>query len=133
MEEAGGAVVHVHFRHPDTGGPTTDPAVMKEVVDAIRQNSSLVLNLSTGVSLDSTLEERLRPVVLHSPDMASLNPGTMNFCTVNYKDGSIIADKTYNNPFQATIEFGRAMQKHKTKPELECFAISHVAQHAVFL
>jgi 3-keto-5-aminohexanoate cleavage enzyme len=58
--------------------------------------------------------------------MASLNPGTMNFCTVNYKDGSILADKTYYNPLQATLEFGTLMKEKHIKPELECFAISHV-------
>jgi len=58
--------------------------------------------------------------------MASLNPGTMNFCTVNYRDGSILADKTYYNPFHATIEFGTLMQEKHIKPELECFALSHV-------
>ena len=56
--EAGAAVLHIHFRDPDTGGPTTDPAVMKETVDAVRQASDCLINLSTGVSLDSTLEER---------------------------------------------------------------------------
>ncbi len=125
-EEAGAAAVHVHFRDYTTGLPTTDPVVMSEVVQAIRENTNLLLNLSTGVSLESTLEERMRPVVNHDPDLASLNPGTMNFCTVNYRDGTVIADKTYFNPLAATIEFGTTMQAKGIKPELECFAISHV-------
>src|SRR5512139_563933 len=74
-EDAGAAVVHVHFRDPVTGIPTTDPVVMQEVVQAIRENSHVLVNLSTGVSLESTLDERKRPVLLQSPDMASLNPG----------------------------------------------------------
>jgi 3-keto-5-aminohexanoate cleavage enzyme len=85
-----------------------------------------LLNFSTGVSLESTLEERKRPIVHHSPDMASLNPGTMNFCTVNYKDGSILADKTYHNPLYATVEFGTLMKEKHIKPEIECFELSHV-------
>lgn len=125
-EDAGAAVVHIHFRDPSTGLPTTDPANMAEVVQAIRENTSLVLNLSTGVSLESTLEERLRPVEYHDPELASLNPGTMNFCTVSYRDGKIIHDKVYNNPLEATLRFGKAMKKNGIKPELECFAISHV-------
>ena len=125
-EEAGAAVVHVHFRDPASGLPTTEPAIMAEVVQGIRENTSLLLNLSTGVSLESTREERLRPVALHDPEMASLNPGTMNFCTVNHRDGRIIHDKTYYNPLAATLEFGRTMHARGIKPELECFAISHV-------
>jgi 3-keto-5-aminohexanoate cleavage enzyme len=50
----------------------------------------------------------------------------MNFCTVSYRDGRIIHDKTYYNPLEATLEFGRQMQRQGIKPELECFAISHV-------
>lgn len=125
-EDAGAAVVHIHFRDPATGLPTTEPAIMAEVVQAIRETTSLLLNLSTGVSLESTLEERKRPVELHDPEMASLNPGTMNFCTVSYRDGRIIHDKTYYNPLQGTIEFGTAMHRNGIKPEFECFAISHV-------
>ena len=125
-EDAGAAVVHVHFRDPVTGIPTTDPAIMQQVVQGIRENTGLILNLSTGVSLDSTLAERKRPIEYHSPEMASLNPGTMNFCTVNYKDGSILADKTYHNPLLGTLEFGTLMKDKHIKPEIECFELSHV-------
>lgn len=126
IEEAGGAVVHIHFRDPDTGKPSTDPAIMKEVMDGLRQETDLLINISTGVSLASSLEERKRPIVHHSPELASLNPGTMNFCRVNHRDGSIITDETYVNPLNATLEFGRLMYEKKIKPELECFALSHV-------
>ena len=125
-EEAGAAVVHVHFRDPVSGTPTTDPSVMAEVVQGIRENTGVLLNLSTGVSLESSLEERQRPIKLHDPELASLNPGTMNFCTVNYRDGSIIHDKTYFNPLEATLGFGTTMRRRGIKPELECFALSHV-------
>ena len=125
-EEAGAAVVHIHFRDPSTGEPTTDPAIMAEGVQGIQENTGLLLNLSTGVSLESTLEERKRPIVYHDPELASLNPGTMNFCTVSYKDGRIIHDKTYYNPLEATLEFGTLMHDKGIKPEIECFALSHV-------
>jgi 3-keto-5-aminohexanoate cleavage enzyme len=132
-EDAGAAIVHIHFRHPDTGVPTTEPSIMQEVVQAIRESTHLLLNLSTGVSLESTLEERKRPISHHCPELASLNPGTMNFCTVSYRDGSILADKTYYNPLNATIEFGKLMKERQIKPELECFAISHVHNVLFFL
>lgn len=132
-EEAGAAVVHIHFRDPDTGRPTTAPAVIQEVVQGIRENTNLLLNLSTGVGLKATLEERKRPIEHATPDMASLNPGTMNFCTVNYKDGTVIHDGTYYNPFLATIEFGTLMQEQGIKPELECFALSHVHNTLFFI
>lgn len=131
-EEAGAAVVHVHFRDPGTGQPTTDPAIMAEGVQGIFENTGLLLNLSTGVRVESSLEERKRPIEYHTPDLASLNPGTMNFCVVSYKDGRILHDMTYHNPLQATLEFGALMHEKGIKPELECFALSHV-HNALFL
>ncbi len=125
-EEAGAAIVHIHFRNPDTGLPTTDPAIMGEVMDAVTRETGVLINLSTGVSLQSSHEERMLPILHHAPALASLNPGTMNFCTVNYRDGKILADGTYLNPLQATIRFGDQMKKNRIKPEIECFAISHV-------
>ena len=124
--DAGAAIVHIHFRDPVTGVPTTEPKIMGEVAQALQENTSLLLNFSTGVSLESTLEERKRPIVHHSPDMASLNPGTMNFCTVNYRDGRILTDKTYLNPLHATVEFATLMKEKRIKPEIECFEPSHI-------
>jgi 3-keto-5-aminohexanoate cleavage enzyme len=124
--DAGAAIVHIHFRDPVTGTPTTEPAIMQEVAQALRENTRLLLNFSTGVSLESTLEERKRPIVYQSPDMASLNPGTMNFCTVSYRDGKILTDKTYLNPLHATVEFATLMKQKRIKPEIECFEPSHV-------
>lgn len=125
-EEAGAALLHLHFRDPTTGMPTSDPSIMEEVVQGIRENTRLLLNLSTGVSIESPLEVRKRPIEYHTSELASLNPGTMNFCTVSYKDGRIVHDKAYLNPLLATLEFGTLMHEKGIKPELECFAISHV-------
>jgi 3-keto-5-aminohexanoate cleavage enzyme len=131
-EEAGAAVVHVHFRDPNTGAPTTDPAIMQEVVQGIRENTNLLLNLSTGVYPEAPLAMRRRPIELHTPDIASLNPGTMNFCLVSHRDGQIIYDFTFANPFSASLEFGKIMTERGIKPELECFDIGHV-HNVIFL
>jgi 3-keto-5-aminohexanoate cleavage enzyme len=131
-EDAGAAVVHVHFRDPNTGAPTTDPAIMQEVVQGIRENTKVLLNLSTGVYPEAPLEMRRRPIELHTPDIASLNPGTMNFCMVSHRDGKIIYDFTFANPFSASLEFGKIMTETGIKPELECFDIGHV-HNVIFL
>ena len=43
-QDAGAAIVHIHFRDPITGKPTTDPAIMQEVVQGIRENTQLLLS-----------------------------------------------------------------------------------------
>jgi len=126
-EEAGAAVVHIHFRDPQTGLPSNNPEVMADVLQGIQENTHLLINLSTGfMGPGTTLEARKLPIVHHAPDLASLNPGTMNFCFVSHKDGRIAYDWTFENPFGATIEFGTLMKEKKIKPELECFGPAHV-------
>ncbi|HPE31689.1 MAG TPA: 3-keto-5-aminohexanoate cleavage protein [Parvularculaceae bacterium] len=125
-EEAGAAIIAVHFREFETGEPTVDSVVMKETMQAITENCGCIINLSTGVGLGATLEERKQPILQYRPEMASLNPGSTNFCLVNWRSGEIVGDFTYENPFHATVEFGRIMREKKIKPEMECFAPSHI-------
>ena len=47
-EDAGAAIVHVHFRDPDTGLPSLDRTIIREVIQAIREKSGVLLNLRTG-------------------------------------------------------------------------------------
>ena len=75
---------------------------------------------------------RRLPVELHTPDIASLNPGTMNFCLVSHHDGTIVYDFTFANPFSASLEFGQIMTEKRNKPELECFDIGHI-HNVIFL
>jgi len=125
-EQAGAAVIAVHFRDFESGDPTVDPIVMQETMDAITSNCNCIINLSTGVHILTPLEERKQPVVQFRPEMASLNPGSTNFSTVDWRTGEILADNTYVNPFNATLEFGQIMREKRIKPEMECFSPSHI-------
>lgn len=77
--EAGAAVLHLHARHPETGAVSTDPDHFAAFLPAIRASTNAVVNLSTGGSLKHTVAERLAPAQLFSPEMCSLNMGSMNF------------------------------------------------------
>ncbi len=125
-EEAGAAVIAVHFREYDSEEPTVDSTIMKEVMDAIHSNCNCIVNLSTGVGIGTAHEERKQPVLQHRPEMASLNPGSINFCLVNWKTGEVIMDHTFLNPFKDTIDMGSIMQSRQIKPEMECFSPSHI-------
>lgn len=125
-ESAGAAVIAVHFREYDTGTPTVDSTIMAEVVDAIQSNCKCLVNLSTGVGIGTPHEERKQPVLQHRPEMASLNPGSINFNLVNWNSGEISMDHTFINPFRDSIEMAGIMQSRKIKPENECFSPSHI-------
>ena len=77
--EAGAAIIHLHARNPQNGEPTPDPAVFMRFLPTIKQNSDAVINITTGGGLGMTVEERLAGPILASPEMCSLNMGSMNF------------------------------------------------------
>lgn len=126
-EKAGASVVHIHARHPETGNPTSKKKYLIPIVEGIREKTDLIINLSTGVSMDSSPEERKRPIIDFNPEMASLNPGTMNFCLYDKRKNKFELDETFHNPFSLTIDFAKTMKNRKIKPELECFDIGHVS------
>jgi len=77
--EAGAAILHLHARDPRDGRPTPDPAVFMQFLPRIKQNCDAVINITTGGSLKMTVEERLAAPLKASPEMCSLNMGSMNF------------------------------------------------------
>src|SRR3546814_517106 len=46
---AGASILHIHVRNPETGAPSTDLALYREVHGRIRQaNPDVIINLTTG-------------------------------------------------------------------------------------
>jgi uncharacterized protein (DUF849 family) len=77
--EAGAAILHLHARNPENGRPTPDPSVFMEFLPRIRDSSNAVINISTGGGPGMTVDERIEAALHVSPEMASLNMGSMNF------------------------------------------------------
>jgi uncharacterized protein (DUF849 family) len=51
--DAGAASVHVHGRDPQTGKPTTDPAVYREIATLIKARSNVIVCVTTGGTMDA--------------------------------------------------------------------------------
>jgi uncharacterized protein (DUF849 family) len=77
--EAGAAVLHLHARNPADGSPTADPEVFMQFLPQIRARCNAIINITTGGGPGMSLEERLAAPERVSPEMTSLNLGTMNF------------------------------------------------------
>lgn len=77
--EAGAAILHLHARDPHDGKPDQDPELFRAFLPKIRESCNAVINLTTGGSPYMTVEERMRPAAEISPEIASLNMGSMNF------------------------------------------------------
>ncbi|MFD8962900.1 3-keto-5-aminohexanoate cleavage protein, partial [Streptomyces anulatus] len=94
---AGAAVVHIHVREPETGAPSRDPRLYREVVERIRETGTdVVINLTAGMGGDLVIDpeaplrqlpgtdlvsglERLPHVEELLPDICTLDCGSLNF------------------------------------------------------
>lgn len=77
--EAGAAILHLHARDPATGKPTPDPEVFMQFLPRIKQSTDAVVNITTGGGMGMSIEERLAAPLRSSPELCSLNMGSMNF------------------------------------------------------
>src|SRR6185369_8034785 len=77
--EAGAAILHLHARDPKDGRPTPDPAVFMQFLPRIKQATDAVVNITTGGGQGMSLDERLAAAITASPELCSLNMGSMNF------------------------------------------------------
>lgn len=127
---AGAAVVHIHVRDPETGDPSRDPKLYREVVERIKETGTdVVINLTAGMGGDLVIDpddplthlpgtdlvgglERLPHVEDLLPDICTLDCGSLNF-----GDGS--------NLYVSTPDMLRAgarrIQQLGVRPELEIF------------
>ncbi|MDR6759135.1 uncharacterized protein (DUF849 family) [Mycoplana sp. BE70] len=138
--EAGAAIIHLHARNPDNGRPDPNPDLFMEFLPRIKQSCNAVLNVSTGGGLGMTREERLRAATRASPEMASLNVGSMNFGIFpmlqkysNWKHSwepeflEMTRDFIFRNTF-GDIEYTvkELGDGHGTKFEFECYDLGHL-------
>jgi len=116
---AGAAILHLHVRD-EKSGPTQDVKVFSQAISLIRKKCDIVVEVTTGGAVGMTPEERMQPITLE-PEMASLDCGTVNF-----------GNDYIVNTLPVMREFAAAMKKHRVRPTLECFDLSHVyASHVL--
>lgn len=107
---AGAAVVHVHARRAE-GGITQDVDDYLAIKEAVRAESDIVLNFTTGARLGMGAQER-RQSLLADPEIASLNCGSLNFGP---------AGVLFHNPPDLIEELAAEMGRRGIVPEYECF------------
>ena len=134
---AGAAVVHCHVRDPETGAPSRDLALYREVTDRIRAaDTDVVLNLTAGmggdivfgsseapfpVKADATdmigATERMAHIAECLPEICTLDCGTMNFAEADY---------VMTNTPGMLRAMGAMMTGLGVKPEIEAFDTGHL-------
>ena len=134
---AGAAIVHIHVREPETGGPSRDPALYAQVVERIRASDvDVVLNLTAGMGGDLVLggvdtplppnptgtdmagaSERLAHVAELRPEICTLDCGTMNFAEGDY---------VMTNTPSMLREMAWQIRELGVRPEIEVFDTGHL-------
>ncbi|GAA2377709.1 3-keto-5-aminohexanoate cleavage protein [Dactylosporangium salmoneum] len=112
-EAVGAGVVHVHLRD-DAAQPTLDLGRLKEAVAALRAETGLIVQLSTGGAVTDPEADRLR-VLDAQPDMASCTMGTVNF-----------GDDVFLNRWGFIVELHTRMQERGIVPEYEIFDLGQL-------
>lgn len=138
--EAGAAILHLHARDPQSGRPTPDPAVFRAFLPQIRERCDAILNITTGGGLDMSVEERIAAPVLLSPEMCSLNMGSMNFALHplakryqswkhDWEEPYLTATKgfVFRNTFADIERIHHLLgEAHGTRFEHECYDVGHL-------
>ena len=134
--QAGAAVVHCHVRDPETGKPSRDLALYREVTERVRDSATdVVLNLTAGMGGDLLFDgteamarlsprsdmagaaERVAHVVQCRPEICTLDCGTMNFNEADYV--------MVNTPGMLR-DMGTRMRNAGVRIEIEAFDTGHL-------
>ena len=135
--KAGAAVVHCHVRDPETGAPSRDLALYREVTDRIRESETdVVLNLTAGMGGDMVFgpsdsplplneaatdmigaEARVAHVAECLPEICTLDCGTMNFAEADY---------VMTNTPGMLRDMAKRMTDLGVRPEIEAFDTGHL-------
>ncbi len=113
-QAAGAGMVHVHIRDGEHR-PTLDLGRLTATVQALHEQTDLVVQLSTGGSVHDPLDKRLK-VLDAQPDSCSLTMGTTNF-----------GNDVFSNPWPFITELYQLTQEREVVPEFELFDLGHVA------
>jgi uncharacterized protein (DUF849 family) len=138
--EAGASILHLHARNPDDGSVSINPDDFTPFLQRIKQSTNAVVNISTGGSLKTSIEDRIAPSNRFSPEMCSLNMGSMNFSfhplASRYDEWKHDWEKEYvensdtyifRNTFRDIKTVADALgTKHGVKFEHECYDVGHL-------
>ncbi len=135
--KAGAAIVHCHVRDPETGAPSRDIALYRELTERVRDSETdVVLNLTAGMGGDIVFgtpeapfplnesatdmvgaTERVEHVRQCLPEICTLDCGTMNFAEADY---------VMTNTPGMLRAMGKKMTEMGVRIEIEAFDTGHL-------
>jgi uncharacterized protein (DUF849 family) len=139
VNEAGGAVAHLHVRDPETGRPNADQGLYREIAEGVKKHCDIVLCTTTGGRFGEPVEKRVKVVSNLRPELASLNAGSLNFGLFHivnkYSAWKFDWEKKYleetedfifPNTFKTMKEYLSIFESCGTKPEFEIYDVGMI-------
>lgn len=139
VHEAGGAVAHLHVRDERTGSPNADQETFKYIATEVKKRCDIIICTTTGGRIGEDVRNRLRVVSTLSPELASLNAGSLNFALFHvmdkfhdwkhdWEEGYLAGteDFIFPNTFYTMRKFLETFAAHETKPEFEIYDVGMI-------
>jgi uncharacterized protein (DUF849 family) len=134
---AGAAIVHIHVREPETGRPTSDLGLFKEVLAGIAERCDVIVQPTSGGGVGMSIDERARVVSACRPEMATFNCGSINFGIFQVRHRPEMApwetdylestrDYVFRNTFADIYRLSEIFREAGTKPEYEVYDVGHL-------
>jgi uncharacterized protein (DUF849 family) len=134
---AGAAIVHIHVREPETGRPTSDLGLFKEVLTGIAERCAVIVQPTSGGGVGMSIDERARVVSECRPEMATFNCGSINFGIFQVSHRPEMAaweteylestrDYVFRNTFADLYRLAEIFRAAGTKPEYEVYDVGHL-------
>ena len=137
--EAGASILHLHTRDPDDGRPSVEPEHYAPILARVKQSTDAVINITTGGAPTMLIKERIKAAVQFSPEMCSLNMGSMNFAfhglagrydtwKHDWEKDYILGSEAniFRNTFADIRQVAETLGPLGTKFEHECYDVGHL-------
>jgi uncharacterized protein (DUF849 family) len=134
---AGAAIIHVHVREPDTGRPSADLGLFREVLEGIGERCDAIVQPTTGGGVGMSIDDRARVLTACRPEMATFNCGSFNFGIFKVRPRPEMAaweraylegtrEYVFRNTFADIYRLSEIFREVGAKPEYEVYEPGHL-------
>jgi uncharacterized protein (DUF849 family) len=135
--KAGAAIVHVHARNPETGQPSPDVGLFREILEDIKRRCDAIVCITTGGA--GTPDERIAVVPEFKPELATLNCGSLNITTAfvyprikdklqhDWEHPHVASEEfVFTNTYEQIRKYAAIDKENDTKPEVEIWDLGQI-------
>lgn len=125
--DAGASIIHIHTRNPETGGAygpdesQENIDCFQEIKDKIKAKCPVIINMTTGGAPGQTLEQRIAPVSVVKPEMASYTSGSLSYGMFSKSADKFVMDLAIPTTFSELLSVADLMRENNVKPECEVY------------